>query len=82
MSTLKAETTVRTWGKSLVVRIDPAVAKAASLVAGQMISIEVVGEGILVRPFAGVRETLQEKLARFDPALHGGEAMSVQPNRT
>lgn len=79
MATFKANSIVQTWGKSLAVRIDPTVARAAGLVAGEKIFIEVVGEGVLIRPVARVKETLQEKLARFNPALHGGEVMPVQP---
>jgi len=40
------------------------------------VTVEVVDEGILVRPMATrPKLTLAQKLKAFDPAIHGGEAM-------
>jgi antitoxin MazE len=74
---VKAEQTVQEWGNGLGVRIPAAVAKAAKFVRGLRVTVEVVDEGILVRPAAGkLKLTLAQKLKAFDPAIHGGEKMA------
>ena len=73
---LKVEQTVQDWGNGLGVRITSAVAKAAKFARGLPVTVEVVEEGILVRPVASSpRLTLAQKLEAFDPTVHGGEAM-------
>jgi len=79
MSTIAARQTVQTWGNSLAVRLNAKIALAANLQVGQPLSLEVVEGGVLLRPLVAQRETLAQKLARFDPALHGGEVMSGGP---
>ena len=56
-STVKVEQKVQEWGNGLGVRITAAVAKAAHFARGLPVTVEVVKDGILVRP-AGL-------LARF-----------------
>jgi hypothetical protein len=34
---------------------------------------------VIIEPDATAVATLAERLAKFDPALHGGEAMGVTP---
>ena len=76
-TTVKVEQTVQAWGNGLGVRITSAVAKAAKFARGLPVTVEVVDEGILVRPAATKpRLTLAQKLKAFDPALHSGEAMA------
>ncbi len=79
MVIFKSTQTAQKVGQDLVVCIDDSVARAAGLVAGQKVLIEVVNEGILIRSTAASKESLDQKLARFDPILHGGEIMAVQP---
>lgn len=76
-TTVKVEQTVQEWGNGLGVRITAAVAKAAKFARGLPVTVEVVDDGILVRP-AGPKPklTLAQKLKAFDPAIHGGEAMA------
>ena len=77
MTTVKVEQTVQAWGNGLGVRITAPVAKAARFARGLPVTVEVVGEGILVRPAARTAKlTLAQRLKAFDPALHGGEAMA------
>lgn len=71
-----AKQTVQTWGNSLAVRLNASIARAAHFVAGQTVRVEVVQDGVLLRPLKVPRESLEQKLARFDPALHGGETMT------
>jgi len=74
---VKVEQTVQEWGNGLGVRITSAVARAAKFSRGLPVTVEVVEEGILVRPAASKPKlTLAQKLRAFDPAVHGGEAMA------
>jgi antitoxin MazE len=74
---VKVEQTVQEWGNGLGVRITSAVAKAAKFSRGLPVTVEVVEEGILVRPAASKPKlTLAQKLKAFDPAVHGGESMA------
>jgi antitoxin MazE len=74
---VKVEQTVQEWGNGLGVRITAPVARAARFARGLPVTVEVVAEGILVRPAATrPRLTLAQKLRAFDPARHGGEAMA------
>ena len=76
-SGVKVEQTVQEWGNGLGVRITANVAKAARFARGLPVTVEVVDEGILVRPTATKPKlTLAQKLKAFDPAIHGGEAMA------
>ncbi len=74
--TTKAELTVQAWGNSLAVRIPAAVARAAHLVVGQPVAVEVADGVVTVKPAGKPRLTLAQKLKAFDSALHGGEAMA------
>lgn len=73
------ETTVQVWGNSLAVRIPAATARAARIRAGQPVTIEATPDGVVLRPIGEARSTLAQKLAAFDPDLHGGEAMPTAP---
>ena len=77
MAAVKDEQTVQAWGNDLGVPITSSVACAAKFSAGLRVTVEVVDEGLLVRRAAiKPRMTLAEKLAAFDPAVHGGEMMA------
>lgn len=71
-----AHQTVQNWGNSLGIRLTSKVAKAAHIVVGQELAVEVVEGGILLRIVGKSRESLAQKLARFDSLTHGGEMMS------
>ena len=72
---MRNQSTISKWGNSLAVRIPAAIARSAKLSEGQSVEISVAEAGVSIVP-AGRRElTLAERLERFDPALHGGEAM-------
>ncbi len=70
---------IKTWGNSLGVRLPAAVARAARLHADQRVRITVEDGRVVITPHGEKPPTLAERLARFDPALHGGEAMAVSP---
>ena len=59
-------------------RLPAAVAQAAHLHADQRVSITVEGERVIITPIRDERLTLEQRLARFDPERHGGEAMPAE----
>jgi len=73
---VKIEQTLLEWGNGLGVRITSAVAKAAKFARGLPVTVEVVEEGILVRPASStVKLTLAQELKTFDATVHhGGKA--------
>lgn len=76
----KAELTVQNWGNNLAVRIPAAVARAARLVTGQPVTVEVVDDHLVVRPQRRLpRMTLEQMVKAFDPSVHGGEVMADAP---
>jgi antitoxin MazE len=70
---------IKTWGNSLGVRLPASVARAARLHADQRVRITVEDGRVVITPHGQKPPTLAERLTRFDPALHGGEAMAVAP---
>ena len=66
---------VQMWGNSLAVRIPAAIARSARLSAGQPVEVSVADVGVTIMPTGRREMTLGERLERFDPARHGGEAM-------
>ncbi|HMW23895.1 MAG TPA: AbrB/MazE/SpoVT family DNA-binding domain-containing protein [Burkholderiaceae bacterium] len=63
------------WGNNLGVRLPAAIARAADLHADQRVSITVEGERVIITPLREAVPTLEQRLVRFDPERHGGEAM-------
>jgi antitoxin MazE len=70
-----ASLTVQRWGNSLAVRIPAAIARSAGFKVGQPVEMSVHESEVRVAAAGEPRLTLKQKLARFDPAQHGGEAM-------
>lgn len=76
MTTAKVATlTVQQWGNSLAVRIPAAVARSARFKVGQPVEVSAHDSNVLVKAVGKPKLTLAQKLAAFDPALHGGEVM-------
>ena len=68
---------VLAWGNGLGLRITMPLAKAARLTRGTVISMEVIEDGIVIRPVdRPKRLSLAQKLKAFDPKRHGGEVMA------
>jgi antitoxin MazE len=55
-----------------------AVAREAHLSVDQRVRVSVEGRQVIITPVDGAPATLEERLALFDPARHGGEAMVGQ----
>jgi antitoxin MazE len=71
------EQPILVWGNGLGLRITAPVARAARLSRGSVVSVEVLGDGIMIRPLDRARHlTLEQKLKAFDPERHGGEVMA------
>ena len=77
--TKTATLTVQQWGNSLAVRIPAAVARIARFRVGQPVEVSAQDSNVLVRSIGEPKLTLEQKLAAFDPHLHGGEVMATGP---
>lgn len=72
-----ATLTIQQWGNSLAVRIPAAVARSAHFSVGQPVEVSADELGVTVKPVGTPKLSLAQKLALFDPAKHGGEAMAT-----
>ncbi|MBN8509648.1 MAG: AbrB/MazE/SpoVT family DNA-binding domain-containing protein [Burkholderiales bacterium] len=70
---------IKQWGNSLGVRLPAAVARAARLTVDQRVRLTVEDGRVIIEADRDRPPTLAERLARFDPALHAGEAMASAP---
>ena len=70
---------IKPWGNNLGVRIPTAVARAAKLRANQRVKLTVEEGRVIITPQDDNPLSLQGRLALFDPAVHGGEAMVTAP---
>ena len=68
---------IKQWGNNLGVRLPAAVAREAHLHVDQRVRVSVEGGQVVIRPVTDVHLTLEQRLARFDPARHGGEVMTA-----
>ncbi|TAK89903.1 MAG: AbrB/MazE/SpoVT family DNA-binding domain-containing protein [Burkholderiaceae bacterium] len=71
--------TIQQWGNSLAVRIPSAVARPAHFKVGQPVEMTLEESGLMLKPVGAPKLTLNQKLARYDAGLHGGEVMASQP---
>ena len=70
---------IKHWGNNLGVRLPAAVAREAHLHADQRVRVTVENGCVIIEPMQDEPLTLEQRLARFDPARHGGEAMVSEP---
>lgn len=70
---------IKPWGNNLGVRLPAAVARAAQLRANQRVRITVEDGRVIITPQRDRPATLAERLALFDPTVHGREAMATRP---
>jgi antitoxin MazE len=68
---------VKHWGNNLGVRLPQAVARAAHLQADQQVRVSVEAGRVVIEPLPMPVASLEERLQRYDPARHGGEAMAT-----
>ncbi len=70
---------VKQWGNSLGVRIPARIAREVHLHVDSEVCVSVEGDRVVLTPVHTGRMSLAERLAAFDPARHGGEAMAAMP---
>jgi len=70
---------IKQWGNNLGVRLPAAVARKAHLHVDQRVRVTVEGSQVVITPVANAPLTLAKRLALYDPARHGGEAMASSP---
>jgi antitoxin MazE len=68
------ESRISAWGNGLAVRLTKPMAKAAGVVEGSPVRVTVKPGRIVIE--ARTEPSLEQMLAAFDPAKHGGEAMA------
>lgn len=73
----KTTLSIKQWGNSLGVRLPSTLAKQANLRLDQRISLFVEEGKIIISPIDWAADSLQAKLAKFDPNIHSGEAMQT-----
>ncbi|HET6472991.1 MAG TPA: AbrB/MazE/SpoVT family DNA-binding domain-containing protein [Pseudomonadales bacterium] len=76
----EAELDIKQWGNNLGVRLPAAVARQANLRVHQRVRVSVEGDRVVITPVDGSRLTLEQRIAAFDPARHGGELMRATKN--
>ena len=70
---------IKLWGNSLGLRLPASVAREAGLTVDQKVRITVEEGRVIITPHGDKQPTLADRLAKFDPAVHGGEAMAAAP---
>lgn len=70
---------IKAWGNNLGVRIPAAVARAAKLHANQRVKVSVEDGRVVITPQLDRVLSLTERLALYDPLMHGGEVMAYAP---
>jgi len=63
------------WRKRVAVLGPASVSGCVRSGAGQKIKISRDEDGVMVKPVGGGKLTLVERLALFEPGVHGGEAV-------
>jgi antitoxin MazE len=74
-----AQLSIQQWGNSLAVRIPAAVARSAHFSVGQQVEVRADEFGVTVTSIGAPKLSLTQKLASFDPLVHGGEVMRSTP---
>lgn len=69
---------IKHWGNNLGVRLTAAVAREAHLYADQRVRVCVEEGRVVITPLDEAPLSLEQRLARFDPARHGGEVMASE----
>ncbi len=67
---------IKQWGNNLGVRLPAVIVREAQVHVDQQVRLSVVDNQILITPILEEPLSLEQRLAHFDPARHGGEVMS------
>jgi antitoxin MazE len=79
MARVEAVLDIKQWGNNLGVRLPQIVARAAHLHVDQRVRVAVEDGRVVITSVDDASLTLEQRLALFDPARHGGEAMATEP---
>lgn len=79
MKTYKAIKIDQGQGGDMTLRLPADIARAAGFRPGSNVTLKMVRNGVLIRCAPSTDAVLAQLLARFDPVLHGGEAMAFEP---
>jgi antitoxin MazE len=79
MTQAEAVLDLKQWGNNLGVRLPAVVARAAHLHVNQRVRVAVEDGRVIITPVDDESLTLEQRLALFDPARHGGEVMATEP---
>lgn len=71
--------TISTWGNSHGIRLSRELMQSLGITPGTPLLATVVAKGCLELRAVPQRPSLQDKLAAFDPQVHGGEVMPDRP---
>lgn len=71
--------TISPWGNSHGIRLSRELMGALGITPDTPLEATVVGKGCLQLRASDTRPSLADKLAAFDPTVHGGEAMRDAP---
>jgi antitoxin MazE len=71
----EVELDIKQWGNNLGVRLPAVIAREAHLSADQRVRVSVKGNQVTITPIEELSLTLAQRLEKFDPVRHGGEAM-------
>ncbi len=75
----KANLSLQQWGNSLAVRIPASIARSAHFKLGQPVELSIENDSVIIKSIGVAKLSLAQKLARFDPEIHGGETMATTP---
>lgn len=73
----EVELDIKQWGNNLGVRLPASIARESNLKAHQRVRISVHNGEIVIKPIVQPQLTLEQRLALYQPDLHGGEAMQT-----
>lgn len=71
----------RQWDNSLGIKLTPAIVRAAKLHANQRVRVSAQAGHVKISPAEEPTPTLEQRLALFDPARHGGEVIASETIR-
>ena len=74
----EVELDIKQWGNNLGVRLPAAIAREAHLRAHQRVRLSVADGHIIITPVVDGPLTLEQRLAQYDSARHGGEIMATE----
>lgn len=75
----KANLSLQQWGNSLAVRIPASIARSVHFTLGQPVELSTENDTVVIKSIGVAKLSLAQKLALFDPEIHGGEAMVLTP---